>query len=209
MFHDAVAAALGLLREHDLRRFNRVRKHLGLVYNRPLISGAMYEEAIRACAIDFSRYDAGWREHEAFPALVAAAIVHEATHAAVRSRRRVAGDAERRLQEEELCNREEWRCFERLTSAAGIPIDDEWLAGRRRYDPRWHRAYYRMAPAGHRRRRIRRMFGRGGVWGFLRRAWGPAWKEFVAEVKQTWRDEWQDSRSTDGQPRRDALGADR
>jgi hypothetical protein len=114
-FREILLAALRLLQATDLRRFQRVRKHLFWVVRTTLsIPGlAVYNSLTRACEIDFlspsSEFDAecliGW---------YACTLVHEATHGVICSRG-IAYTPKLRSRIEHICVKEEQRFLFRLT----------------------------------------------------------------------------------------------
>lgn len=165
-FFDLVGGALDLLRKHDPRRFGRVRRELPTIYSRPMETTAMYLPTVGACAIDLSRAPDAWRRHDTFLHYLAAVIVHEATHGEIRRRSRQRDWT----REEPICTREQWRAYETLTRMTGVPVDAQWLAEAREYDPRWHRVYYNTSPLERVRRSLRRVYGGAGVIDSLRRA---------------------------------------
>ncbi|MEX2120642.1 MAG: hypothetical protein WD847_13700 [Pirellulales bacterium] len=166
-FHDAVAEALDVLERYDPRRFARVGRNLRAICNGPLASTALYQPHTGICWIDMSRFES-WRGEAALAVLLAATIVHEATHGELRRLARTR----RNLREEAICHREEWRCFKLLASRAGIEVSQEWLEEVQQFDPSWHREYYARPWLAHLREQWRRIYGAEGFWGSLRREWG-------------------------------------
>lgn len=111
-----VQAALGLIRTHDRRRYDRILKDIELIWIRLLPSAlALCNDALRACEID-TRFV---RDESTTPEMIAAAIVHEATHARL-SRCGFAYDLERRQRIEAICVRRELAFAARLPDGDGI-----------------------------------------------------------------------------------------
>ena len=165
-FLDAVETSLNLLWKHDRSRFKRARRNICIIYNASLMSSAEYHRQFQACAMDYSRFSPEWRENEAFPAYIAGLLVHEVTHGLID--RKCSRRGRDPIREERICHREQWRCFDRLAKATDLTVDEHWLAERKEYDPRWHRAYYKMSPLARIRRRLKLLYDVDGFWGYLR-----------------------------------------
>ena len=113
-FREALLAALKLLKDSDDRRFHRVQTRLAYILNCTLAHrGAAYLHYVRTCAIDFSAsafdedpdYYIGW---------YACTLVHEATHAVIRTRG-ISYLPQHRSRIERLCVVEEVRYLANLS----------------------------------------------------------------------------------------------
>jgi hypothetical protein len=116
-FATTIDTALALIEQNDARRFERVKREICLiVYDRWLVAPldiCTYFRATKLCKINLGRIDFNKRPKYAM-ALVAACIVHEATHGLL-FRRRLSfyfGRTKKRV--EDVCQKEEIRLLLRL-----------------------------------------------------------------------------------------------
>ncbi len=116
-FSQKINEALALIEQNDPRRFERVRREIRLiVYDRwrivPLPPGAYFPLA-KACLINLKRFD--FSKHPKWQtALLAALIVHEATHGHLRRKRMLNVNRIQVSRVEALCNKEERRMLSKL-----------------------------------------------------------------------------------------------
>jgi hypothetical protein len=108
---ERVAAALRLLRAGDPPRYRRVRRHLSVLTGSQL--GTHYDATADVGCIDV--------EQEGDGRMLAAALVHEATHAWLIKSWRVPCRGPWLERQERLCLREERRCLRRLLRHAHWP----------------------------------------------------------------------------------------
>jgi hypothetical protein len=102
--------ALWLIRSHDSRRYNTIRRELDFIVNRELTSGGQYDRSTRSCVVDFGRrvLKPGSEDYAWYLACYACLIVHEATHGRIASFGvKYQGAARARI--ERLCRKEEQR----------------------------------------------------------------------------------------------------
>lgn len=105
-----VEEALGLIKTHDRRRYDRIARDLSRVWVRLLTTGvAQFNPPLRACMLDerFVRADA------TSAALIAGVIVHEATHARL-WRCGLGYEEDERERIERICFRRELAFAQRL-----------------------------------------------------------------------------------------------
>jgi hypothetical protein len=113
-FKQTIEDALRLIREHDCRRYGKVRAHIEWIVNNKTPSGEMeYLEELRLCMFEFLQ--PSWLSREALAACYACFVVHEATHGQVFSRG-IRCDAGTRMRIERLCTREQNRFGARLAA---------------------------------------------------------------------------------------------
>ena len=108
-FADLLLAALSLVKETDLRRFERVRRRLKWIVNGPPLygAGAEYEHQLQACTINLREPSPEYpREHVI--AWYARILVHEATHGEIAARG-ILYTPKLRSRIERLCVHEEQR----------------------------------------------------------------------------------------------------
>lgn len=130
LFLNHTIKALELVKRHDARRFQRIRKRLDYVVNFPCLSGAEYSDSLHVCKVDFSKYT--FEDDEDWVALVlACTLVHEATHGAIIAWG-ITYDKKHRLRVERLCHKEDTRFARRV-----MPEYD-WDE----FDETWYREYY-------------------------------------------------------------------
>ena len=86
-FRPTIEDALRLIREHDARRYARIRCFIHWIVNRmdSKGSGAGYDFSIRTCNIEFYADIPGF-PREALAALYACILIHESTHGLIESR---------------------------------------------------------------------------------------------------------------------------
>jgi hypothetical protein len=146
--------ALRLIRDHDPRRFNTIRRELDFIVNRELTSGGHYDRSIRSCVVDFGRrvLKPGSEHYTWYLAHYACLIVHEATHGRIASFGvKYQGAARARI--ERLCRKEERRFASHLPCdqydfSRIVPDFDE---------TQWHSTWY-----GSRWKRVRKLIERIG-----------------------------------------------
>ena len=111
---ERVEAALSLIKTFDQRRYDRIRKDIERVWIR-LLPGALarFNRDVGACELD-TRFAL---DPETTPEIIAAAIVHEATHARL-ERRGFEYDEEKRLRLEAICVRREHAFLAKLPNGA-------------------------------------------------------------------------------------------
>ena len=142
-FVSVISRALELIRDHDPRRFYRVKKQTHWLVDRPHPSGfgsGAYQHRIKATNVDFEfRPSVGDELFHA--AYFAGIIVHEATHGVIRDRC-ISTTPENRIQVERICRAEENRflgsvmcSFPHLPAKLIRPFDPEdwnasWETGR-------------------------------------------------------------------------------
>lgn len=115
--------ALELIKSSDPRRFRRLQRHFECIVNLRLLTAASYDKRLRICELDFSRFYCT-EDAESAILYLAAALVHEATHGAVCSRK-ISHDKKRRLRIERLCHREEARFIHRINPEVDLGAFDE------------------------------------------------------------------------------------
>ncbi|RYD21239.1 MAG: hypothetical protein EOP88_12120 [Verrucomicrobiaceae bacterium] len=114
-FLRVITRSLALIRDHDPRRFKRVKEQVTTLADEPLHTGALsasYLHYIKAVRIDFALEEKRGDEmyHAAY---FAGVIVHEATHGHI-SHRGIGYTADNRRQVERICCAEQNRFLERL-----------------------------------------------------------------------------------------------
>ena len=115
-FQQTIHDALTLIRQHDLRRYSRVRRYIHRVVNHVQASSmAMYSFGSRACIIDFRGSLSGF-DSETLSAWYACCLVHESTHGVIEARG-IRYRGHRRTRIERLCVQEQNRFAERLAAA--------------------------------------------------------------------------------------------
>jgi len=111
-----VEAALDLIKVHDRLRYHRLTRDLERIWVRPIPSYlGVFNAALRACELD-SRFVLA---EGTTPELIAATIVHEATHARIESRR-VAYREDLRTRVERACLRRELAFATKLSNGAAV-----------------------------------------------------------------------------------------
>lgn len=128
-FLECVRSSLRLVNEKDPRRYARIKKHLQYIINQELMTFAVYIAAYRGCQMDFGRLDYK-HDPEWCVWLVAAVLVHEATHGVIDSRG-IKYTADQRAQIERICRAEENRFLElapeELREKIIVPFNpDDW-----------------------------------------------------------------------------------
>lgn len=113
-FRQTLEQSLGLIREHDPRRYARIKRFVHWIVNRASIRGssAGYDFGIRTCHIEFCD-DIPGLTREALPAFYACILVHESTHGLIESRS-IQYRADHRERIERLCLKEQNRFASRL-----------------------------------------------------------------------------------------------
>ncbi|MEM6821060.1 MAG: tetratricopeptide repeat protein [Verrucomicrobiota bacterium] len=129
LFLDMVTEALKLIEKNDLRRFERVCRHVNWIVNSELLSLGRYQRIFRVCYLDFLGYGVA-EEREKNVVRLALTIIHEATHGHIFAKH-VAYTKSLRIRIERLCRLEEERFLEKL--------DRRWkeeLSEELKFDPR-------------------------------------------------------------------------
>lgn len=113
---DRVAAALQLIKTHDPRRYDRILRDLDRIWVRLLYgNAAQYNAVLNACEID-TRFVL---DEETTLELIAAVIVHEATHARL-EKNGIVYDEPMRERIEAVCVRRELSFARKLPNGAQI-----------------------------------------------------------------------------------------
>jgi hypothetical protein len=117
-FLQPTAEALGLIRQHDPRRYRRVCRYIKCIVNRPLITAGSFEWRRSMCNVDYNKRFTPANPPQWNLRVYACLLVHEATHGLLRATRLPYNDKtwERT---ERLCSLEEYRFIRRV---------DEWWA---------------------------------------------------------------------------------
>lgn len=112
-FRTTVLSALQLIKDLDGRRFHRVQRYIAWIVNCPLpFGGAQYHYKTRTCRLDFEHL-APEPDPQFASAIVARALVHEATHGLLHARG-VPYSAQLRSRVERCCWTEENRFLMQL-----------------------------------------------------------------------------------------------
>ena len=127
---DRVEAALALIKTFDRRRFDRVRRDIERVWVR-LLPGALarFNRDVCACELD-TRFVL---DQESTAEIIAAAIVHEATHARL-ERCGLEYDEEKRLRIEAICVRREHAFLAKLPNGEAAR---SWVDSHTHETPGW------------------------------------------------------------------------
>jgi hypothetical protein len=124
-FKQTIEEALRLIRDHDCRRYARVRAQIQWIANNKTPSGEMeYLEELRLCM--FELLEPPWLGQDALAACYACFLVHEATHGYIFSRG-ILYDAGTRMRIERLCTREQNRFGARLAAVDPIRYPPDML----------------------------------------------------------------------------------
>ena len=124
-FKQTLENSLGLIRQHDLRRYARVRGQIRWIVNNKTPSGEMeYLEELQLCMFEF--FEPPWLGREVLAAIYASFLVHEATHGRIFSRG-IPYDAKTRMRIERLCTREQNRFGARLAAVDPIRYPPDML----------------------------------------------------------------------------------
>jgi hypothetical protein len=114
--HSRVEQALGLIKEFDLPRYTQIVRDLDRVWVRPLLSEiGHFDCSLRACVLDARFVLAETTE----PEIIAAVIVHEATHARL-WRCGIGYNEAQRARVEALCIRREIAFANRLPNGKRV-----------------------------------------------------------------------------------------
>ncbi len=116
-FQPTLENALQLVREHDPRRYARIKRYIHRIVNSVSFSGTggFYDYSTRTCMLEFQDGVPG-ANIEALTGLYACFLVHESTHGIVEDRG-IKYTKETRVQIEHLCVSEENRFAARLSAA--------------------------------------------------------------------------------------------
>ena len=120
-FVRGITRALELVAKKDPRRYLRIRRHLGFIVHHELDGGkAAYDRWPSGCVVDFDKYEFD-ESPETAVFLLAASLVHEATHGRLSLRRGVSGGlpAQVRMKMERICLLEEARFANRVDPRFG------------------------------------------------------------------------------------------
>jgi len=115
-FAETMPRSLKLVRDHDPRRYARVKLFIHFIVNtvNTAKGGATYSLGKRTCDVEFDDNITGITQ-ELLAALYACVLVHESTHGVIESRGiEYSGDDRRRI--ERLCVREENRFAAKLVA---------------------------------------------------------------------------------------------
>jgi hypothetical protein len=124
-FKQTIEQALCLIRQHDSRRFARVRGQIRWIVNSKTPSGEMeYTHELHLCMFEF--LEPAWLGREVLAAAYACFLVHEATHGLISSHG-IAYEAKTRMRIERLCTREQNRFGARLAAVAPIHYPPDML----------------------------------------------------------------------------------
>ena len=107
-FVQRTTEALGIIREHDARRFRRIKETLRFIIEmRDFMMSGSYEHRLRACHVDMARLN--FADYPAWSMrFYCCLIVHETTHGYLENRGiKYEGDQRERI--ERICHREEER----------------------------------------------------------------------------------------------------
>ncbi len=115
-FRQTLEQSLGLVREHDPRRYARIKRFIHWIVNRESTKGssAGYDFDIRTCHIEFYD-DIPDLTPDVLVALYACVLVHESTHGLITSRG-IEYRADARVRIERLCVKEQNRFAARLAA---------------------------------------------------------------------------------------------
>lgn len=113
-FEEIIGFALDLIRDHDPKRYQRVKSEINWIVNSTIPSkyGGMYQRSVKACLINFDNYSEDFKIVSAFYAGI---IVHEATHGFI-ERKGFNYSNDKRLQIERICDAENNRFYRRIES---------------------------------------------------------------------------------------------
>jgi hypothetical protein len=115
-FRQTLEQSLSLVREHDPRRYARIKRFIHWIVNRASTKGSSggYDFDIRTCHLEFYDDIPGFA-HDALAALYASLLVHESTHGLIASRG-IKYRADDRIRIERLCVTEQNRFAARLVA---------------------------------------------------------------------------------------------
>lgn len=131
-FVKAIDAALTLLEQNDVRRFERVKREIRLiVYDRHVLAPGAYFRQARLCMIDLAR-NVSFRTPRFRVAVLAALIVHEATHGHL-CRKRILHARRIRRRTEAVCVKEETR----FLFKAGFDLREFFLSEENMKNPQY------------------------------------------------------------------------
>jgi hypothetical protein len=122
-FKGILERALGLIRQHDPRRYARVTRYIHWILNQATPDkGMSYNERIHLCLVEF--FEMPGLDKEVLAAFYACALVHESTHGLVASYE-IPYNPETRARIERLCVIEQNRFASRLAAvdSALYPIE--------------------------------------------------------------------------------------
>ena len=113
-FTRTVQSSLELIKEHDPRRYARVKQHIAWVVNQVNSAlGAQYQPKIRTLFLQFEEVPE--LSPDVLIAFYASILIHEATHGVIEARG-IQMSETNRLQIERLCTREQNRFAGRLSA---------------------------------------------------------------------------------------------
>ncbi len=114
-FEEIIVKALDLIRDHDPRRYKRVKREIDWIVNSsvPAKFGGMYKRSVKACLMHFENYSEDSRLVSAFYAGI---IVHESTHGFIYTKGYEYSE-DNRLQIERICFSENNRFYKRIENA--------------------------------------------------------------------------------------------
>ncbi len=114
-FEEVIVRALDLIRNHDPRRYKRVKREIDWIANSSIPGkfGGMYKSSVKACLIHFENYS---EDHRLVSSFYAGIIVHEATHGFIETKGYEYSE-DNRLQIERICFSENNRFYKRIENA--------------------------------------------------------------------------------------------
>ncbi len=113
-FEEIIGSALDMIRNHDPKRYERVKSEIDWIVNSsiPPKYGGMYQRSVKSCVINFENYSDDIKLVSAFYAGI---VVHEATHGFIETKG-FEYSRGNRLQIERICRSEENRFYKRIES---------------------------------------------------------------------------------------------
>jgi hypothetical protein len=113
-FAEIIGSALDMIRNHDPKRYERVKSEIDWIVNSsiPPKYGGMYQRSAKSCVINFENYSDDIKLVSAFYAGI---VIHEATHGFIETKgfKYSRGN---RLQIERICCSENNRFYKRIES---------------------------------------------------------------------------------------------
>ncbi len=111
-FEEISGLALDLIRNHDPKRYERVKSEIEWIVNSsvPRKYGGMYQRGVNACIINFDNYS---EDKKLVSAYYAGIIIHEATHGFIETKG-FEYSSENRMQIERICCSEHNRFYKRI-----------------------------------------------------------------------------------------------
>lgn len=113
-FCDTMLNSLRLVREHDPRRYARIKCFIHWIINAPTTLSARYDFSIRTCFIEFYDEIPGLTPR-GLASLYATILIHESTHGLIESKG-IEYEGDRRARIEHACTKEQNRFAARLVA---------------------------------------------------------------------------------------------